>query len=316
MENNSVDPPIKQGVAGKADFDDIYDRPDPRFYFRELGAYDYQVPQHGQRVFRQVLDALDTDQATVVDLCCSYGINAALLKHDLELADLYDHYRSERVADLSPDELASLDRDFYADRKLPTAPDVIGLDSAAPAVEYALEVGLLDGGSSENLEQTDPSPALAASLDDVDLLTVTGGIGYVTERTFDRLLACTSPDRRPWVASLCLRTVPFEPIADCLASYGLVTEQFDDVTFPQRRFVNEEEQENALKALATRGLTAEGREAEGSYHVNVYLSRPVEDTLERPVSDILTYFSDFAGSATEPSDSAELGDTADATPAG
>lgn len=287
---------IKNGVAGKADFDDIYDRPDPRAYYRELGAYDYAVPHHGQRVFRHVLDALDTEQATVVDLCCSYGVNAALLKHDLELADLYDHYRSERWAELSPEELARIDREFYSDKRLPNAPDVVGLDSAAHAIDYALDVGLLDAGSSENLEETDPSPGLAASLDDVDLLTVTGGIGYVTERTFDRLMSCTQPERRPWVASLCLRTVPFDPIADCLASYGLVTEQLEDVTFPQRRFTSEEEQQHALEALAARGLSPEGREAEGCYHVNVYLSRPVEDTLERSVSDILTDLVD----ATEP----------------
>jgi hypothetical protein len=298
VDKNSAEPSIKQhGMAGKADFDDVYDRPDPRAYFRQLGAYDYEVPQHGQRVFRQVLDAMEVDQPTVVDLCCSYGINAALLKHDLDLGNLYDHYRSDRVVDLSSDELAALDRKFYAEKRLDNAPRVIGLDSASLAIDYALEVGLLDDGSSENLEEKDPSPKLAASLENFDLLTVTGGIGYVTERTFDRLLSCTSPDRRPWVASLCLRTVAFEPIAECLAGYGLVTEQLEDVTFPQRRFVNEEEQENALEALAARGLTSEGREAEGSYHVNVYLSRPVEDTLQRSVSEILSDLLDPATSS-------------------
>lgn len=287
MEQKSA-PSAQHGFTGKTDFGSIYDRPDPRAYFSELGAYDYEIPQHGKTVFQQVLDALPADEPTVVDLCCSYGINAALLKHDVDLADLYDHYGSDDVADLSSEELAVLDRRFYSDRRLPEAPEVIGLDAAAPAIDYALEVGLLDDGASENLERSEPSPELAKRLADADLLTVTGGIGYVTARTFDRLLSCSPPDSVPWVASLCLRTVPFDPIADCLTSYGLVTEQLEEVTFPQRRFTSSSERESALAALAELGLTAEGLEAEGRYHANVYLARPIEHARKRPMSDVLS----------------------------
>lgn len=287
MEQKSA-PSTEHGLTGKTDFGSIYDRPDPRAYFNELGTYDYEIPQHGKTVFRQVLEALPADEPTVVDLCCSYGINAALLKHDVDLADLYAHYRSEEVAELSSEELAVLDRRFYSERRLPDAPEVIGLDAAAPAVDYALEVGLLDDGASENLERDEPSPELAKRLADADLLTVTGGIGYVTARTFNRLLSCSRPGRLPWVASLCLRTVPFDPIADCLSSHGLVTERLGDVTFPQRRFTSSAERESALTALARLGLNAEGLEAEGRYHANAYIARPVEDARERSVTDILT----------------------------
>lgn len=287
METSTPDTSIKTGVDGKADFDDIYGRPDPRAYYSRLGSYDYEIPQHGKTVFQQILEVLPTDNPTVVDLCCSYGVNAALLKHDIELDELYDHYCSPDVAGLTSDALAQYDRQFYSDRRVPDAPEVIGLDAAAPAIEYALGVGLLDHGASEDLETRDPSPGLASAMSQTDLVTVTGGIGYVTERTFDRLLGCTDPDRRPWVASLCLRTVPFEPIAECLESHGLVTEHLEDVSFPQRRFATQEEQESALSALARRGLSPEGREAEGSYFVDVYLSRPVDEVEQHPVQEIL-----------------------------
>lgn len=287
MDKSTIDVSVKNGVAGKADFDDIYVQPDPRAYYEGLGAYDYQIPQHGKAVFQQVLDALPADSPTVVDLCCSYGVNAALLKHDIELTDLYDHYSSDEAAKLSSEQLADYDREFFIDRLLPDAPEVIGLDAAAPAIDYAVEVGLLDGGASENLEVSDPSPTLAAALADADLYTVTGGIGYVTELTFDRLLACSDPENRPWIASLCLRTVPFDPIAECLEAHGLVTEQLENVTFPQRRFATADEQTAALKALARRGISPEGREAEGSYYVDVFLSRPVEEALAHPATEIL-----------------------------
>ncbi|EST36825.1 hypothetical protein [Streptomyces roseochromogenus] len=58
-----------EGVAGgKARFDDIYDRPDPRAYFRRLAPLEYEIPHHAQPVFRQAATertALD-DEPTVL----------------------------------------------------------------------------------------------------------------------------------------------------------------------------------------------------------------------------------------------------------
>src|SRR5690606_11792823 len=140
------------------------------------------------------------------------------------------------------------------------APEVIGLDVAGNAVDYAVEVGLLDRGVVANLEEEEPTPEVAKAIGAADLVTVTGGIGYVTERTFDKLLGCSESDHKPWVAALCLRTVPFEPIAECLAGQGLVTEQLDGVTFPQRRFTDANEREYALRELEAMGIEPDGRE--------------------------------------------------------
>ena len=43
-----------------------------------------------------------------MDVCCSYGINAALLKHELTLNDLYARYGSGELAGLSSEELTAL----------------------------------------------------------------------------------------------------------------------------------------------------------------------------------------------------------------
>ncbi len=272
----------------KANFDDVYDHPDPRAYYHELSKLGYEVPRYGQRVFDAVLDALPVDDPTVLDLCCSYGVNAALLKHDLDLDDLYDHYRDEKIADLSRDALAAADRAFYAEHRCPDPPEVIGLDVAPSAVEYALDVGLLDAGTAEDLEHDPPSPHLARTVADTDLITVTGGIGYITERTFDRILESTSPERRPWVAALCLRTVSYEPVATTLERHGLVTEKLEGRTFPQRRFADEEERDYALRTVTERGLDPTGKEAAGRYHVDVYLSRPEVDAAQRPIDTVFS----------------------------
>lgn len=275
------------GALEKANFDEIYVQPDPREYFRQLGNLDYEVPQYGKQVFRQVLDAYPADQPTVIDLCCSYGINGALLRCDLDLSDLYSRYTSPEVAAMSTAELLEADRAFYSERRRPDAPTIVGIDASKSAVEYGLDSGLLDAGVVEDLETNEPSGTLSDLLSDADVFTVTGGIGYITERTVDRLLDATPPERRPWFAALCLRTVPYRGIAEVLEKHGLVTERLADTTFPQRRFADEAEQEYALQALAEQGIDPSGKESTGWYHVNVYLSRPPEHASAQPIEELL-----------------------------
>lgn len=269
--------------GGKAVFTDAYTQPDPRAYYRELGALDYEVPQHGQRVFDVVLAALDVVQPTVVDLCCSYGVIAALMKHDIDLADLYGHYGRPELDDISRTALAAIDRSFFTQRRLDDVPRIVGLDISAPAVDYAVEVGILDDGHAANLELTDPDVALTAVMRDAHLITVTGGIGYIGERTFDRLLGCSGRETPPWVASLCLRAMDYQPVTACLREHGLVTEKLDGVTFPQRRFADATEREFALAQLEALGIDPDGRESDGAYHVDFFLSRPAEDVNARPL---------------------------------
>ena len=73
--------------AVKASFDDIYSEPDPRSYFRVLGGLDYTIPDLARPIFQQIVNARAKSQerpVTVLDLGCSYGINAALLRLPLE----------------------------------------------------------------------------------------------------------------------------------------------------------------------------------------------------------------------------------------
>ncbi len=273
----------------KARFDHVYDRPDPRAYFRTLHALDYQTPQHGQRVFQALVEARRAaradDRMTVLDLCCSYGINAALLNYEMSLEDLYARYLSPELADVASGELAALDRPFFAGRRRPGALPLVGVDVAARAVGYALEVGLLDRGFAENLETAEPSATLRRSLAQLGLVTVTGGIGYVSQPTFRRVMDCAST--LPWVAAFVLRMVSYEPIAETLSSYGLVTEKLTARTFRQRRFVSEAERRYALDELLRAGVDASGKEARGYYHTELFVSRPAQDVAEVPLERLL-----------------------------
>ena len=266
--------------GGKAWFGDIYNQPDPRGYFQALHDLDYQIPAHGQRIFRRLVqrrrEYLDREDVGVLDLCCSYGINAALLNHDLTLDALYARYGSPALAALSTDELVVADRAFYAERRRARTVPVVGIDVADRAVAYAQHTGLHEAGSSENLEVGDTSPALAQVLSGVDLITVTGGVGYITERTFDRVVRHVRDKGGCWIAAFVLRWVPYQRVAKVLSRYGLVTEQLSGHTFPQRRFVGQSERDYVLGELANLGIDPAGKEARGWHHSNFYLSCPAE----------------------------------------
>lgn len=272
--------PAMAEMAGKTRFDDIYDRPDPRAYFRRLAPFAYEIPQHAQGVFRRTLaerehkgpPGADGGRVTVLDLCCSYGINAALLNHDLTLDDLYAHYTDEAADRLTPGELLDRDKEFYAERRRPDAVRIIGVDTAAQATAYALAVGLLDEAYAENLERVPPSPGLARALGRVGLITVTGGIGYVSYRTFDALLAHI---RLPlWVSAFVLRTVPYDRIAESLAAHGLTTTTDPHHLYPQRLFTGPAEQRDAVTRVAATGADPTGFETTGRYFTRLYASRP------------------------------------------
>ncbi|GHE12494.1 hypothetical protein [Streptomyces alanosinicus] len=271
------------GVAGgKSRFDDIYDRPDPRAYFARLAPLQYEIPHHAQPDFRQTAaerTALDDGHPrppAVLDLCCSYGINAALLNHDVTLADMYQRYTSSTAQTMSTAELTAWDKEFYAERRRSDAVPVFGLDVSGPAVAYAHAVGLLDVAFTDNLEQVPPSPRLGRALAQVGLITLTGGGSYITARTFTTLLAKA---RRPmWVNAFVLRTISYDPIEQALAAHGLRTTCDPSRTYPQRRFTDTREQRYAIEAVRALSHDPADREQAGRFHTLHYASRPGPDT--------------------------------------
>ncbi|MFE5868193.1 hypothetical protein ACFQ6V_05980 [Streptomyces roseifaciens] len=276
-------------TSGMTSFDKIYDQPDPRAYFTVLGPLEYQTPHHAQSVFRRMAETLGgppgDEPPTVVDICCSYGINAALLNHDVTLDELYTRYTSPQVAPLTTAELIEDDRAYFAARRRPGAVRVVGIDVAAQAVSYAQAAGLLDEGFAENLETAEPSGELLRRTRRARLITITGGTTFLSARTLKALTAGT--DTPPWVASFVLRTASYEPIADALAAHGLSTEKYTARTFPQRHFSGPEEQRYAVAAVEAVGEDPRGKETEGYFHTTLYLSRPPQDAAALPLTELL-----------------------------
>ena len=284
-------PYAQHNEQNKANFDHVYDLPDPRGYFEALGSLDYLAPEHGRRLFPTLLRELRAGGPDdVLDLCCSYGVNAALLGHDLTLADLYARYASPELAGLPTESLLEADRAFYAEHRTGGPSGIVGADSAVNAVRYALGAGLLGAGFGEDLERAEPSDDFRRGVGNVGLITVTGGVGYVWESTFDRALKSVTEARPdggvPWVATLPARLVDYGPLCDLFSGYGLVTEKLSARTFPQRRFADAAERDHALRELAKLGVDPTGKEEEGWYHADLYLSRPANEASKASVDEL------------------------------
>jgi hypothetical protein len=270
----------------KTDFSTIYARPDPRAYFRALTPLSYQIPQ---RVLPVVEAALAASGArTVLDVCCSYGINGALLRHDIDLAELGARATNPDLAELQSDDLIKADEEFYAERLRNSELAMLGLDASAPAIDYAVRTGLLTAGWAEDLEAGDPSPALATGLRDVGLVVCTGGVGYIGHRTFERIAAAVGEPSELWLAVSVLRVFGYDAIAAALSRYGLVTERVPGATFPQRRFADREEADAAVRDVTARGLDPAGKEATGWYHADCYLTRPAASAAATPIHELLS----------------------------
>ena len=258
-------------VESKADFTTIYGQPDPRAYFRTLRPLEYQVPQRARPVIETVLEA--SGSRTVLDVCCSYGINAALLRLDVDLDTLGARAADPTRADLDPESVITSDGAFHASHLRRPDLAVLGLDASAPAVDYGVRTGLLAAGWAEDLEAAEPSPSLVAGLAGVGLVVCTGGVGYVGHETFARILGAVGSPEDLWLAVFVLRVFDYAEIAAVYEPYGLVTEKLPG-TFPQRRFADADEQTAAIHDVRARGLDPAGREAAGWYHADCWVTRP------------------------------------------
>lgn len=264
----------------KANMDGIYDQPDPRSYFRKLRRLGYAIPGHAKPIFQSLISHRrhkPNDPVCILDLGCSYGVNAALLKHDLTMSELYDHWDDEEIMDNSPQEVAALDRDFFGNLDTSENIEVIGLDQAASAIAFGEETGLLDAGLAVNLENT-PLPSRARkAFTKVDLVMSTGCVGYVTEKSFDRIMPVVTQGDAAWMGHFVLRLFPFDAIGDSLSEWGYVTEKLEGRTFVQRQFESDEERDQVLEQLHERGIDPTGQETEGYLLAEFYLSRPSSD---------------------------------------
>jgi SAM-dependent methyltransferase len=267
-------------TTGKVSFEHVYTEPDPRPYFAALREFDYQLPQLAKPYFAELIAELTAErrQPTVLDVGCSYGVNAALYRRGTTMDALYEHYTSAEAAGMDRAELVADDRARVAGDQLDGV-RFIGMDVSAPALEYARAAGFVDVAIHADLERDEPTEQQSALLAEADLVISTGCVGYVTERTITRVAGLPG-GHRPVMAHFVLRMFSYEPIAESLADLGYETVGVEGL-FKQRRFVSEQEQAQILDAVGATGAEPHELETEGWLCAQLYISRPIELTETR-----------------------------------
>ena len=271
-------------ATGKVALDHLYSQDDPRPYFGALQELDYCIPQQAKPYLTKFIQDYSSrntgtvDAPTVLDVGCSYGVNAALLRCDATIDDLYERYAGPDSEGLSREELLARDRAFVRARRHPGPVGTarfLGLDTSGPALSYALAAGLLDGAVEADLESDDATPGQRAWFARADLVVSTGCIGYVTERTIRQVAEASgkSGGQLPWMAHFVLRMFPYEPVADSLSDLGYETVHVDGL-FKQRRFASAQEQAQVLDTLQAAGVDPRGLEDDGWLYAQLHLSLP------------------------------------------
>lgn len=270
--------------TGKVLLDHIYTAPDPRPYFATLRRLDYCIPQLAKPYFSKLIHdyraVTGVEVPTVVDVGSSYGVNAALLRCDASIDELYERYAHAEAAGLDHAALVAYDRAFVRSRHDLVPARFVGLDRSPPALAYAVEAGLLDEAVCADLEDADPTGADRDRLAAADIVVSTGCIGYVTERTIRRL-ATAGSGRGPWMAHFVLRMFPYDPVASALGELGYETTAVEGM-FKQRRFASPQEQSQVLDRLAGLGVDADGFESDGWLYAQLFISRPPGAVAEAP----------------------------------
>jgi predicted TPR repeat methyltransferase len=256
--------------AGKVTLDHIYNQDDPRLYFGTLRALEYRIPQLAKTYFARLIEELRCRRPVprVLDIGCSYGINAALLRHNATMDELYERYAA-LDPEAAPAAVLAADRDWACLLRSGDPIDFLGLDASRAALSYAHEAGFIDVAIHADLERDEPTAAQWEQLATPDLVISTGCYGYVGVRTFDAVTA----RHRPWMAHTVLRMYSYEPVIECLAERGYQTLRVDRV-LRQRRFASAEEQSLVLDTLSEMGVDPAGLETDGWLYAQMFISRP------------------------------------------
>jgi carnitine O-acetyltransferase len=278
-------------ATGKVELHHLYVRDDPRAYFLALDELGYRIPQEAKpwfaRLVREYRAATGVEAPTVVDVGCSYGVNAALLRCDAGLDELYRRYADPAARSLDRGRLLDRDRAFVRTRGRSEGAAgpvrFVGLDNSGPALAYARAAGFLDDAVHADLEHHDATPGQRAVLATADLVVSTGCVGYVGERTL-RQVAQAHPDRRPWMAHFVLRMFPYGPVADSLRPLGYETVPVEGL-HRQRRFASPREQAQVVARLRDAGVDPDGLEADGWLYAQLHLSLP-SDALASATADL------------------------------
>ncbi|MHC4668767.1 MAG: hypothetical protein ACYTFD_10205 [Planctomycetota bacterium] len=265
----------------KASFDDVYTAPTPHAYVESMARNGYEIGEQARPYCTAAAQLLrdrngDAWPVQMLDVGCSYGMGSAFVKFGCSFDELVAFFATRAPREYRA--ACEAMRMWLNIAPPPCDVRVVGLDSSAPAIGFAVDAGLLDGGIARDYED----PAITPTEDErawfrsCNLLTSTGAIGYVTERTLDAILPHLGKDHPgeigPLVVVTILRMFDLSAIPEVFEKNGFMFGRVPGVRLPQRRFTDAEERRKVLSLLHERGLDTGDWEDRGKHFADLYIA--------------------------------------------
>jgi len=270
----------------KASFDDVYIAPTPHPYIALMAKNGYEISEQARPYCTAAAGLLREHNGNawpvqMLDVGCSYGIGAAVVKYGCRFDEIVDFFASRAPKEYHATCEATR---MWLNIVPPPTCDVraVGLDSSQPAIRFALDAGLLDGGMARNFEQPDVTPTEdeVAWFRGSNLLISTGTIGYVTERTLDIILRHLGKDYPgdfgPFAVVTILRMFDLAPIKTVFEKHGLTFGAVPGARLPQRRFTDADERRKVLSLLHDRRIDTREWEDRGKHFADLFIAAPPE----------------------------------------
>ncbi len=277
----------KSANEAKATFDDVYHAATPHAYFNEMDRHQYEIGEQAKPYFLAAIKHLQAANQgklppRLLDLGCSYGVGSALVKYNCTYPELSEFFHEE--APLNHQTCAASTRDWLQPRDAHPDLECIGLDCSEEALSFAEDAGLLCSTIARNFEESEePDSTERSIMRNCNLLTSTGAIGYVGEKTLSVILKqlgkAYPENAAPFVVVTILRMFDPRPVQNCFESFRYRFEKVPGVCLRQRHFADEQEQEQTIDLIRRRGLDPAGLESEGTLYADLYVGSAPSDFL-------------------------------------
>ena len=267
----------------KANFDDVYVAPTPHAYIATMAKHGFEIGEQARPYCLEAVNLLDECNGSVwpvqmLDVGCSYGIGAAFVKYRCSFNELVTFFASRAPKEYK--KACEVTRRWLQVGALDRNVRCVGLDVSGPAVRFALDAGLLDGGIVRNFDEpgVKPTSEEISWFRSCNLLISTGVVGYITDRALDIILEHLGKEHPAETGPFAVITIlrMFDPglIQDVFEKHSLILKNIAGIRLPQRRFTNERERAEVLALLHKRGLDTRGWEDKGTMFADLFVAAP------------------------------------------
>ena len=264
----------------KKDFTNIYTQKTPYSYLKEMQVLQYRIADHTKPLYLSLAEQLYNKlqrPINILDIGSSYGINSALMKHDLVMSELDDFFLTKDEPNITQT------KQFFEKQPQNDHLNFYEIDISNPALVFSEDFGLCEKGICVNLE-TDNSK-LIQELPEFDMVIATGCIGYIGYKAFSNLFEVIknqkayspipeSQDITPIFAFSVLRIFDMEKIQKTFDYYGYSLINSDVEPIPQRQFSDADEQSQTISLLHEKGIDTKNYEDEGHFYADFYVASP------------------------------------------